>query len=290
MTVREMTARSILLAMIQLGAAASAVTLFAGFAISDDQEEAKARDSIELRETARLVQAELPRWQIALGDRKTELKLNSKTLLRWTNPAAGRMNGEIYVWTVDGRPEAVMSLYKVWEPAWGFAGEFHSLSLTKLVAERDRAVVWKCNQPGITPSDVPDAAAVSETSPRRLQQMRAIAHDFSAVLIDSRNNPKGESQALRLMAQPLYRYASPAADVVDGALFGFVLGTDIEVLLLLEARGAKDSPRWQYALARLNSDDLAALYKDKEVWRVGRARFEDRDGPYAFMSLSESSK
>jgi hypothetical protein len=288
--VGSLTIRSILLAKFQIGAAVSAVMLFAGSAISDDQEEAKTRDSNELRETARLVQAELPRWQIAMGERKTELKLNSKTLLRWTNPAAGRMNGEIYVWTVDGRPEAVMSLYKVWEPAWGFAGELHSLSLTKLVAERDRAVVWKCNQPGITLIDVPDAPAVAETAPRRMQQMRSMAQDFSAVLIDSRNNPNGESQALRLLTQPVYRYSSPGGDVVEGALFAFVLGTDVEVLLLLEARGAKDAPRWQYALARLNSDELAASFKQKEVWRVRHARYEDRDGPYVFLGLPETDK
>jgi hypothetical protein len=176
----------------------------------------------------------------------------------------------------------------VWDPAWGFCGELQSLSLAKIAAQRDQAVVWKSDKPGITPADVPDAPEVAETAPRRLQQMRAMAHDFSAVLIDYRRNREGERQSLRLLAQPVYRYSSPAADVVDGALYAFVLGTDAEVLLLLEARGAKNAPRWQYSIARLNSDDLAASFKEQEVWRVGRARFEDRDGPYAFMALSET--
>jgi hypothetical protein len=58
----------------------------------------------------------------------------------------------------------------------------------------------------------------------------------------------------------------------------------------VKSRGAKSAARWQYAVARLNSDDLAASFKDQEVWRVGRARYEDRDAPYVFMSLSESPK
>jgi hypothetical protein len=218
------------------------------------------------------------------------LKLNTNAILRWTNPATGRIHGEIYVWTADGRPEAVMSLYKGWEPAWGFCGELQSLSLTKIAAQRDQAVVWKSDKPGITPQNVPDAPLVAETAARRMQQMRAIAHDFSAVMIDYRRNREGERQSLRLLTQPLHQYSSPGADVVDGAIFGFVLGTDAEVLLLLEARGAKSAPRWQYAIARLNSDDLTASFKDQEVWRVGRARFADRDGPYAFMALSETDK
>ena len=181
-----------------------------------------------------------------------------------------------------------MSLYKVWEPAWGFAGELQSLSLTNLVAKRDKSVLWKCDQPGITLRDVPDAPATAETAPRRLRQMRAMADDFSAVLMDYRQNAKGERQTLRLLTKPLYRYSSPGAHVTDGAMFAFVLGTDAEVLLLLEARETKGASRWQYALARLNSDELVASFKEQEVWRVGRATYEERDKPYVFMSLSES--
>ena len=288
MTFRAMTPRSILLAMLQIAAAALPVLIFACSAIPDDREESKSRDSQELRETARLIQAELPLWKIATGERGTQLQLNSNPVLRWTNPATGRIHGEIYVWTADGRPEAVMSLYKGWEPAWGFCGELQSLSLTKIAAQRDGAAVWKSDKPGITLHDVPDAPLVAETAARRMQQMRAMAHDFSAVMIDYRRNRDGERQSLRLLTQPMHRYSSPGADVVDGAIFGFVLGTDAEVLLLLEARGAKDASRWQYALARLNSDDLAASFKEQEVWRVGRAQFKDRAGPYAFMALPET--
>lgn len=288
MAVNSMRWRSGLVVMLQTGAAAATVMLLTCTALPDDPEESKSRGSEELRETTRLIQTDLPRWKIAIGERAVELKLNSNPVLRWTNPATGRIHGEIYVWTSEGRPEAVMSLYKGWEPAWGFCGEFQSLSLTKIAAQRDQAVVWKSDKPGITPHDVPGAPEVAETSPRRLQQMRAMANDFSAVMIDYRRNRDGERQSLRLLTQPVYRFSSPAADVVDGALYAFVLGTDAEVLLLLEARGAKSAPHWQYAIARLNSDDLAASFKEQEVWRVGRARYEDRDGPYAFMALSET--
>jgi|SRR5579863_2627049 len=285
-----MTFRSALFALIQICATALSVAVLVRPALPDDKDDSKSRDSEERRAAARLIQADLPRWKVTMGESAAELKLNPNSILRWTNPAAGRMNGEIFLWTADGRPEAVMSLYKVWEPDWGFAGELHSLSLSKLVAERDKTVIWKCDKPGITPRDVPDAPTVAETAPRRLQQMRAMAQDFSAVLIDFRNNSKGEVQSLRLLTQPVHRYASPGSDVVDGALYAFVVGTDVEVFLLLEAHGAKDAPHWQYAFARLNSDELAASFKDKEVWRVGKARFEDRDGPYVFISLPEAAK
>lgn len=284
-----MSVRAVGLAILRVGVSAAAVvTLLACTAISDDRDKTPDGDSKELRETTRLIQAELPRWKIGAGADGAELKLEPKPILRWTNPASGRMHGELYLWTANGRPETVMSLYKVWEPAWGFAGELQSLSLTNVVARRDQAVFWKSDQPGITLRDVPDAPATAETAPRRLQQMRAIAENFSAVLIDSRQNSKGERQALRMLTKPLHRYSSPTAHVSDGALFAFVLGTDVEVLLLLEARETDKSIHWQYALARMNSDELVAFFREQEVWRTGRAIFEERDKPYMYMGLSES--
>lgn len=283
-----MTGRTAKFVFLRFGVAAWVAMALVPSAVAEGPEESKRQESEELRETTRLIQAELPRWKIMIGREAAELKLDPKPILRWTNPATGRMHGEIYVWTGNGRPESVMSLYKVWEPAWGFAGELQSLSLKNLAATRDKAASWKCDQPGITLRDVPDAPAIAETAPRRLLQMRTMADDFSAVLLDSRQKAKAERQSLRLLTTPLYRYSSPDVGVKDGAMFAFVLGTDAEVILLLEAREAKEASRWQYALARLNSDELVASFKEKEVWRVNRATFEDRLTPYVFMTLSES--
>jgi hypothetical protein len=268
-------------------APALAAVLLAGWAAADDREEPDGRDAEERRETARLIRAELPRWKIGTGADGAEFKLHPTPILNWTNPATGRIFGEIYLWTADGRPEAVMSLYKAWEPDWGFAGEFHSLSPAGVVGRREGAVVWNCDEPGIGLRGVPDAPAPAQTDRRRLQQMRAIAADFSTVLIDRRHNPDGERQALRLLTNPVFRYASPAGKVADGAIFAFVVGTDAEVLLLLEASGEESQCNWQYALARLNRDELAAFYKEQEVWRVDRGIYGARDEPYFLMTLPE---
>lgn len=271
--------------MLQIRAGALVLLIFGYSAGADEPEQPKTGESDELRQTKRLIAAELPRWKVEMGADAAALQLCPTPILRWTNPATGRMYGEIYLWTSNGRPETVMSLYKVWQPAWGFAGELHSLSLTSLVAERNNVVAWKCDEPGITFHDFTDAPATAEAAPRRLRQMLGRANDFTAVLMDSRHSAEGERQTLRLLTSPMYRYPNRAGDATDGAMFAFVLGTDAEVLLLLEVRGAKDANRWQYALARLNSDELAAFYKGKEVWRVGKAAYNERSKPYAFMSL-----
>jgi hypothetical protein len=72
-----------------------------------------SRATTESKETVRLIQAELPSWKTWQGaDHKIELKLESKPILRWTNPGTARVYGDLYVWTVHGRPEAALTLFK----------------------------------------------------------------------------------------------------------------------------------------------------------------------------------
>ncbi|HEY2251529.1 MAG TPA: hypothetical protein VGH74_10735 [Planctomycetaceae bacterium] len=231
----------------------------------DDDASLAARES---EETSRLIRAELPRWKLWSGDREHELTLNPKSVLRWTNPGVGRVYGDVYLWTRDGRPEAVMSFYKAWKPAWGFAGEMHSLSQTGLSADREGALRWQPTKAGIALNIVPGAERPAGSAPRRLQEMRTLAGQFSARMIDQRQNAEGERQELRLLTQPLYRYPAGEGEVLDGALFAIVLGTDPEVFLLLEARRASEKLTWQYGLARMNIDPMTVSYKDEEVWRV----------------------
>jgi hypothetical protein len=96
--------------------------------------------------------------------------------------------------------------------------------------------------------------------------MKGLARDFSASMVDA----DGESYELRLLTQPLIRYEPKDKEVLDGAVFAFSLGTDPEVLLLLEARAAGDAHQWQYGLARFHYVDLKVQYKDKEVWRADK--------------------
>lgn len=251
---------------------ASALVLFAAGALwrtaaadDDNKTSVAARES---EETSRMIRAELPKWKLWSGaDKDRELTLHPKPVLRWTNPAVGRIYGDVYLWTRDGRPEAVISFYNAWEPAWGFAAEMHSLSPSGLSAEREGALRWQPTKAGIALKNVPDAPRPAASEPRRLQQMRTLAGQFSVRLTDQRENTKGE-QELRLLTQPLYRYPAGQAEVLDGSLFAVVLGTDPELFLLLEARGAAEKLSWQYGLARMNIDPMTVSYKDQEIWRV----------------------
>ena len=210
-------------------------------------------------------------YVIRLASRpKEKLKLHEESLFHWGNPARNGEDGAVFVWMLDGRPEVIASVFTYRLPkAIRRKHEYHSLAAGPLTAEYQGQRVWAPTVAGVTFQPVPDAPEPAATPRLRMSQMKAIARDFSARMVDA----EGQKADLRLMAQPLIRYEPKSKEVTDGALFSFSLGTDPEVILLLEARvpsgrAGNGGPVWQYAFARFHYVSLTAAYKNKDVWHV----------------------
>lgn len=195
------------------------------------------------------------------------LVLCPQPVLRWSNPEVGQIYGNVFLWTEGGRPRVVGSLFRWFSPHTHTSHEFQSLSTTPVTGRNDGVQRWKSSDPGVVFAPVPDAGDVAEQAGRRLLQLRELARHFAVQSTDR----EGQTHELRRLAQPVYRHEvdSSATDLVDGALFAFVRGTDPETWLLLEARRTEgaSAARWEYALARMNSIAFSATYKGQPVWR-----------------------
>jgi hypothetical protein len=204
------------------------------------------------------------------ASRKERVDREREPVFVWTNVlGAGDEYGAVFVWTCRGRAELIGTFFSLPEAGQRkLCHEFHSLSLSTLDVSRSGSSPWVPEAAGIDLTPIAGAPAPASSAPRRLVQMRALAHDFTATTLD-RNERRWE---LRLLPQPLYRYQSTDPDVLDGALFGFVnsAGTDPEALLVIEARkpSAAGDPIWQYALGRFTDLDLAIRHKGKDVFHV----------------------
>ena len=81
-----------------------------------------------------------------------------------------------------------------------------------------------------------------------------------------------QREELRLLPKPIYRYDLAAVkdihpDLVDGAMFAFVQGTDPEAVLMVEAVRRGDRTLWQYAFARATGWPVEAKLGPSVVWR-----------------------
>ncbi|MCO8120997.1 hypothetical protein NHH03_04545 [Stieleria sp. TO1_6] len=205
-------------------------------------------------------------YEFCLADDPSEnLNFHSKSLLHWSNPVIGVIYGNVFVWTKDGRPEVIGSLLQWYEPHQHATHEFHSLSATRVEGSHDGQLVWETTEPGIQWKPIPQAPIVHESPLVRLRQMRSIARQLKV----TSTNKNGDAFNLRLLSQPLFRYGSDESNILDGALFSFVQGTDPEVIVLIETR--KDDSgtlHWTIAMARMAALEFAAEFQGQEVWHV----------------------
>jgi hypothetical protein len=214
------------------------------------------------------------------ASRTTKLTLQDKPVLTYSNPVRGDVYGDVFVWTHEGRPEVVAAIFDYRTNKW-IDSELHMLAGGGTVGVRDDRIFWQPEKPGTRFQPIPAAAAPAETAAKRLSQMRTMAREFSV----ERNHPEQGKDALRMLPQPIFRYASPALNIVDGAMFVFVEGTDPEAYLLIEAAG-KEKPTWQFAFARMNVVEFDGRYQDQPVWHVDKVDWDtvfDKQEPYAIV-------
>jgi hypothetical protein len=213
------------------------------------------------------------------------LEFRPKPILRWTNPVPEkRMHGEVFLWTDDGRPAAVLNLFQMDEgqgPKDYY--EFCSLAGTKLSAANTSGLLWRPSKSPVTLSPLVDAMPPAASARQRLTQMRELAARFTC----RKTNRKEETQTLRLLAQPLVRYERESQGITDGGLFVFVEATDPEAFLLLEAHTVNKVPAWRFGFARMASVEMRASLDDKVEWEVATLPYTEYrnrpDMPYTLL-------
>ncbi len=193
-------------------------------------------------------------------------KLRESPLLNFTNPERSQELGSVFVWMFDNRPVAVGQFFRFNTTSGVRTTKhaFHSLSPGNLTATYAEQIAWAPTAPGLTWRWAEDAPTPAESSSARLLQMRQLSRRFRVTL----TNPKGEPTELRLIPRPLLEYAAPEAGLLSGAILSFVIATDPESLLIVEAVVDNGETRYRYAFARFHFQQIVATLGNQEVWRV----------------------
>lgn len=246
------------------------------------QPPAKADTRAEEEEARALGKKLTGEYAVTLEEASTKdkkLRLEPAPVFRWLLQLDRRFYGDVYVWTNDGRPEVIASITTVFGPTQKVETEIHSLSTGRPVMSHNDKPIWEPATAGLELKPLTDAPKPAATAAARLLQMRALAAQFS-VSADY-GGAKEAKEDLRLLAAPIYRYASASQGVTDGALFVYGRGTDPEAFLVLEAREKKkNDPEWQFAFVRfVGHASLRAVRAEREVWRVEKLSLKTNTDP-----------
>jgi hypothetical protein len=211
----------------------------------------------------------LDHFSIRVGDRKENSRV-SDPCLRWTNSVGegDTAQGIVAVYAHNkGRPDALAKFFLIGAKKW--VTEF------AIIAEKDVAILrsgdefWKPSEYVCKFSDLPKSPVPADKPALRMAQMRTIAADFSVV---NYFGVKEEKQNMRLLTQPVYRYAEEGK-ILDGAVFVFAIGTDAECCVLVEAAKDDKGSHYRYAVAPMSIFKLEVSYKDAPVWQIERRMF-----------------
>lgn len=232
-------------------------------AVAQEQDAEKSPDEpTTLRE---LIDQSLAWYEIFASEQAAQ-PAKPLVALRWANNARGSEDGATVLFVAAGRPVAVSCIYP-WDKRLEYG--FESLSRDRIIGRQDGRIVWAPQEAGVTFAEIPAAPAPEEGRTQRLRQMKALADQFQATMLGWKADST-DREELRLLAKPLFRYESQDEKVIDGAVFAFVMGTDPEALLLIEAVREGERATWQYAFVRRTSGQLEGRWQDKVVWRAER--------------------
>ena len=211
-------------------------------------------------------------------------------ILVYSNPSSGRdTHGAFFVWTRHGRAEAIAAIWSkrtdapVTSPRY-VNHEFHSLANEPLVAKGTDGLKWAPETPGIELKLVPDAPIPAASRTLRLAQMREILRQFRGFDLYPQEGGSGQEveRELRVLPTPMYRYSEtenqPAS--LDGAVFGFFLDWDPEILLVIEVRPTQDGPRWHYGVGRVDNKPLRLQFNKVDVWTKPENDFGSANNKY----------
>jgi hypothetical protein len=193
--------------------------------------------------------------------------------LRWANNSRGdgSEDGATVLYIHAGRPLAAVCFYP-WDGQLVY--DFEAVSRERVEGRRHGTILWRPQTAGVKFDGLPDAPVPDATRAQRLRQMKSLAEQFRSTMLGWKSDDS-DREELRLLPRPLYRYEAADGEaaegaVIDGAVFAFVMGTDPETLLLLEAVKTGDASVWQYAFARRTSGELDGRHRHKVVWRAER--------------------
>lgn len=204
--------------------------------------------------------------------------LIEQPVLRFEERSRNNSGGSVWLWGETGRPAAVMELYQPADKPEDWCFVINNISGTKVRAFRGDYDWWQENESAVNMTPFPDTTPPAARPAARLAQMRSLARRFQA---HEFWDPDHSRFNLRLLPQPLHRYADDEQGILDGTLFVFANGTNPEVCLLIEARAGDDrDAAWHYGLARLGHAEIHAHFDGESVWQVPRLDETPNAKPY----------
>jgi hypothetical protein len=215
----------------------------------------------------------------AMGTGDEKIEFSPEPLLRYSDTARDVADASVWALGRKGRPQAVLVV-----EVYGI--RFVQYELTA-VAEPPRLVraesfEWTPRAAPFTWLKLSDGAPPHANENIRRRQIKQAAQKFSAS-----EEWQGQTYQLRMMPQPILQYEDKEEGVIEGAVFVWAHGTNVEILMFLEARqGENGAKHWAAGFARLSGASLDVNYNGQDFWNSPQAVFGSQNDSYFGQKVS----
>ena len=234
-----------------------------------DTAEVNARRTANLKAMREV--AETIKVTLADEPESKPLPLIADALYRYDDPTREMNDGSIWAYGRTGSPAMLLTLAQYRHPdgARSWIMEWNSLADGKIVAKGVPAPFTPA-KPGLEFKPLPDAPPPDKTPQIRTRQVKDLSRRFTGF------EYFGDTPyELRLLTQPIHRYANSEQGVLDGGLFVFAHGGNPEVVLAIEARKTAEKETWMYAFSRVAYAELRIKLDEMEIWKVPQLKGND---------------
>lgn len=211
----------------------------------------------------------------ATGNSESPLALVTTPVLRYSDPGGITTDASVWIWGTPGRPAIVAGIFFLSQEGRDPKWSCELLALADGGASVHSPAGWSWTPQKNDLEWIRIDGRPGDSERQRLRQMKEIAEQFEVTTFES----KSQSQ-LRLMVQPLYRFADEQRGLIDGAIFSFASGTNPEALLLVECRRDGESLAWYAAFARFGASRCQARRGDMVLWDRPAIRQWNAQEPY----------
>jgi hypothetical protein len=250
--------------------------------VAQDKPDAKVAAEIQL------MQDEVSQLKVSANREKGKevtAELKREPILRYTDPQRAFPDATLWVWTIEGRPALFSKLERCHEktvPSWQYC--ITAVNDERVAVRWQDGITWKSRKPALKFQNIDVKEAAQRTPALRLVQLRNLARRFRARTTDRQSN----TEEMRLLAQPIFRYSSTAQNVIDGAVFGVVSnGTNPDALLLIQVLQSADEsqPVWEYGCLGMSGDEITFDLDESTIFTHGAAQSPGDYGHWLWLVL-----
>ena len=236
---------------------------------------AKESDAAKQRQEKRM---DLMRGRVqklsAMGMGDEKLEFSAEPLLRYNDLARDVADASLWTLGQKGRPRALLVVEVYWKENfvhYEFTGVADSPRLV-----RGPFFEWKPRAASFIWLKLEGEAPPHGTQSVRRRQFKQVAEKFSAS-----EDWQGQTSQLRLMPRPILEYQDKEKGVIEGEVFVWAHGTNVEILMFLEARQGEDGAKhWVAGFRRVSGADLHVDHKGQDFWDNVRGPRRSQDDSF----------